>query len=68
MTTIKTKYGAMHLYETIEELETFSYVDCVNWLEFNDSNGCYSIEDQVAEFGEFMPIWKMKKLILDQCN
>tara|TARA_R110000772_G_scaffold220822_1_gene331248 strand:+ start:567 stop:773 length:207 start_codon:yes stop_codon:yes gene_type:complete len=68
MTTIQTKYGAMHLYETIEELETFSYVDCVNWLEFNDSNGCYSIEDQVAEFGEFMPIWEMKKLILDQCN
>ena len=58
----------MHLYETIEELETFSYVDCVNWLEFNDSNGCYSIEDQVCEFGEFMPIWEMKKLILDQCN
>jgi hypothetical protein len=68
MTTIQTKYGAMHLYETIEELETFSYVDCVNWLEFNDSNGCYSIEDQVAKFGEFMPIWEMKKLILDQCN
>jgi hypothetical protein len=68
MTTIQTKYGAMHLYDTIEELETFSYVDCVNWLEFNDSNGCYSIEDQVSEFGEFMPIWEMKKLILDQCN
>jgi hypothetical protein len=68
MTTIQTKYGAMHLYDTIEELETFSYVDCVNWLEFNDSNGCYSIEDQVSEFGEFMPLWEMKKLILDQCN
>ena len=58
----------MRLYETIEELETFSYVDCVKWLEFNDSNGCYSIEDQVAEFGEFMPIGEMKKLILNQCN
>lgn len=68
MTTIQTKYGAMHLYETVDELESFSYVDCIKWLSFNDSNGCYSIEDQVAEFGEFMSLWEMKQLILDQCD
>jgi hypothetical protein len=68
MTTIQTKYGAMHLYETVDELENFSYDDCVKWLEFNDANGCYSIEDQIAEFGEYLPLWGMKQMILEQCD
>ena len=56
----------MTLYSSMEELEGFSYEDCVKWLQFNDRNGCYSVEDQIGEFGEILPIEEMKKLILDQ--
>lgn len=66
MTTIQTKYGEMNLYETMQELERFSYEDCVRWLKFNDANGCYSVEDQIEEFGEAMEISEMKQLILSQ--
>jgi len=66
MKTIQTKYGAMHLYETMQELENFTYEDCVNWLEFNDSNGCYSIYDQEMEFGEHLELSEMKQLIINQ--
>jgi hypothetical protein len=66
MTTIQTKYGAMTLYSSMEELDSFTYEDCVQWLQFNDSNGCYSVEDQMEEFGEILPIEEMKRLILDQ--
>jgi len=58
----------MHIYETIEELDSFSYEDCVNWLEFNDRNGCYSTQDQLDEFGDILPIWVMKQMILRQCD
>ena len=67
MTTIQTKYGTMTLYHAMEELEGFSYADCVQWLKFNDSNGCYSIEDQMEEFGDAMELSEMKQIILDQC-
>lgn len=66
MTTIQTKYGAMNLYSSMDELEGFSYEDCVNWLKFNDSNGCYSIEDQIAEFGDALELSEMKGLIINQ--
>ncbi len=66
MTTIQTKYGAMNLYSSMDELEGFSYQDCVNWLKFNDSNGCYSVEDQMEEFGDAMELSEMKQLILNQ--
>ena len=67
MTTIQTKYGAMKLYTSMDELKNFSYQDCINWLQFNDSNGCYSIEDQTEEFGEIASLDEMKQIILDQC-
>jgi len=56
----------MNLYSSMDELEGFSYEDCIKWLEFNDSNGCYSIDDQLDEFGEIMGIDEMKTLILEQ--
>ena len=56
----------MSLYESMEELESFSYQDCVNWLQFNDSNGCYSIEEQIEEFGTALELSEMKQIILDQ--
>ena len=56
----------MTLYISMQELEGLSYEDCVNWLKFNDSNGCYSLEDQIDEFGEILPIEEMKRLVLDQ--
>ena len=67
MTTIQTKYGAMNLHSSMDELESFSYQDCVNWLQFNDSNGCYSIEDQMEEFGDIADLEEMKEMILSQC-
>jgi len=66
MTTIQTRYGAMHLYSNINELESFNYDDCVRWLSFNDRNGCYSKKDQIEEFGECLTLAEMKHLILDQ--
>jgi hypothetical protein len=66
MINIQTKYGAMILFESMEELEGFTYQDCVNWLQFNDSNGCYSIEDQTEEFGDIASIDDMKEMILKQ--
>lgn len=57
----------MNLYHAMDELEGFSYQDCVNWLTFNDRNGCYSIEDQIEEFGDAMELSEMKQLILNQC-
>jgi hypothetical protein len=68
MTTIQTKYGAMNLYTSMDKLKNFSYQDCVNWLQFNDDNGCYSIEDQMEEFGEIASLDEMKQIILDQCS
>ena len=68
MTTIQTKYGTMNLYHAMEELESFSYQDCVQWLQFNDSNGCYSIEEQTEEFGDIASLDEMKQIILDQSN
>ena len=56
----------MTLYHAMEELEGFSYADCVHWLKFNDSNGCYSIEDQIEEFGTALELSEMKQIILDQ--
>jgi hypothetical protein len=66
MTTIQTKYGAMNLYQSMDELDNFTYEDCVNWLQFNDSNGCYSIDEQMEEFGEIADIDDMKEMILEQ--
>lgn len=66
MKTIQTKYGAMNLYETMQELENFTYEDCVQWLKFNDPNGCYSIEDQTIEFGDTLRLSEMKQLIINQ--
>lgn len=66
MKTLKTKYGAMRIYETKDEVNALTYDDCVNWLEFNDRNGCYSIEDQQAEFGESMSLAEMQDLVLEQ--
>jgi len=66
MTTIQTKYGAMNLYQSMDELDSFTYEDCVNWLQFNDSNGCYSIDEQMEEFGEIADIDDMKEMILEQ--
>lgn len=66
MTTIQTKYGAMHLYHNLDELEAFEYEDCVRWLQFNDRNGCYTKQDQVEEFGECASLAEMKELILVQ--
>jgi len=66
MTTIQTKYGSMNLYQSMDELDSFTYDDCVNWLQFNDSNGCYSIEEQMEEFGEIADIDDMKEMILEQ--
>lgn len=68
MTTIQTKYGTMTLYHTMEELESFSYQDCVQWLKFNDANGCYSIDEQIEEFGTALELSEMKQIILDQSD
>ena len=68
MKTIQTRYGAINLYQSMDELDSFTYQDCVNWLEFNDSNGCYSIEEQMEEFGEIASLDEMKQIILDQCS
>ena len=68
MTTIQTKYGSMTLYASMDELDSFTYEDCVNWLQFNDSNGCYSIEEQTEEFGDIASLDEMKQIILDQCS
>jgi hypothetical protein len=68
MTTIQTKYGTMTLYHAMEELESFTYADCVQWLRFNDANGCYSIEEQTEEFGDALELEEMKQIILDQCS
>jgi hypothetical protein len=68
MTTIQTRYGAMNLYQSMDELDSFTYADCVNWLQFNDSNGCYSKEEQMEEFGTALELSEMKQIILDQSN
>ena len=68
MTTIQTKYGAMNLYQSMDELDSFTYEDCVKWLQFNDSNGCYSKEEQIEEFGDIATLEEMKQIILDQCS
>ena len=56
----------MNLYQSMDELDSFTYEDCVNWLQFNDSNGCYSIDEQMEEFGEIADIDDMKEMILEQ--
>ena len=56
----------MNLYQSMDELDNFTYEDCVNWLQFNDSNGCYSIDEQMEEFGEIADIDDMKEMILEQ--
>ena len=58
----------MTIYHAMEELESFSYADCVNWLQFNDENGCYSIEEQIEEFGTALELSELKQIILDQSN
>lgn len=68
MYAVKTRYGWMCIYESMAELDGMSYEDCVNWLTFNDRNGCYSKEDQLAESNEVMPIEAMKELILSQSS
>ena len=50
----------------MDELDSFTYEDCVNWLQFNDSNGCYSKEEQMEEFGSALELSEMKQIILDQ--
>jgi hypothetical protein len=66
MKTIQTKYGAMHLYDSIEELDEFTHESCADWLHFNDPNGCYFAQDQMDEFGFVADLSDMKKLILTQ--
>ena len=66
MKTIQTKYGAMHLYDNLDELESFDYSDCVRWLQFNDRNGCYTKQEQIDEFGDYASLAEMKELILVQ--
>lgn len=56
----------MNLYHSMDELESFTYQDCINWLTFNDRNGCYSVEAQMEEFGDALELSEMKQLIIDQ--
>lgn len=66
--TIETKYGPMVIYKSQAEVDTLDYDDCVRWLKFNDHNGCYEKEDQMAEFGELASLEDMRQLVLDQCE
>ena len=56
----------MKLYTNMAELDSFTYQDCINWLQFNDPNGCYSEADQMEEFGELADLDEMKEMILTQ--
>jgi len=58
----------MHIYEAREELENFTYRDCIDWLSFNDHNGCYEKEEQIDEWGEALDLYEMKGIILSQCR
>lgn len=38
----------------LNELNTWSRLDLINWLSWNDSNGVYKDEDSLAEFDNIL--------------
>jgi len=65
---IQTAYGPMLIEFTRSEVEAMDRQDCIDWLEFNDRNGCYSDDDATREFGEPHDLETLRVLVFTISN
>lgn len=51
-----------------KEILNWSREQVIDWLSWNDSNGVYTDEDSLGEFGKVMSIEEGREIMLRQIN